>query len=329
MDLLVDKKQEYTTTLVNILTPLLNEGITSIYLSASQNKNEELKTFQLLLKEIPKWNQEMINEETVRIIKECNCDWLGDLVKAVVKSNVVILASNDNSSFKYITSDVYNNVKLSDFIHKCYIECAKEIYDNPILFYDKLDSLEIKRNQREVKKIIKDAIIEAIRKLLPVQLILKEYLGHDYKAETDHNIDRKLSDADTHNVQQLVSKDLRDGLGGPAEIDLNIKNTPDSPNEKDIVSSTVKLLQALKQDDILQKSEKKGGSKSEKKKDTEKAKDTEKDKDKDKNKNDKKNNESESAYYVNDNGNYEAVFSNTKNVNNVKRDTYISKISKL
>jgi len=134
MDLLVDKKQEYTTTLVNILTPLLNEGITSIYLSASQNKNEELKTFQLLLKEIPKWNQEMINEETVRIIKECNCDWLGDLVKAVVKSNVVILASNDNSSFKYITSDVYNNVKLSDFIHKCYIECAKEIYDNPILF---------------------------------------------------------------------------------------------------------------------------------------------------------------------------------------------------
>jgi hypothetical protein len=57
----------HTNQLVNILTPCLFEGIFSIYSDAtSVSKNEDmiLINFQNLLKNVPKWNQNIITDET-------------------------------------------------------------------------------------------------------------------------------------------------------------------------------------------------------------------------------------------------------------------------
>jgi len=85
---LVETKKEYTIHLINSLTPLIYEGIASIYDDTKNNatEGEELKLFQSLLRKIPSWNNHLIEQETNRIIKlSQKDDIIEDLIKAVIK----------------------------------------------------------------------------------------------------------------------------------------------------------------------------------------------------------------------------------------------------
>ena len=139
MNYLVEIKNEYTITLVNILTPLIYQGIDSIYKDSKKisNNDNTLKNFQIFLRAVPKWNNDLIENETNRILSNCRCaDWINDLIKAVIKSNIIILTNN--SSFKKssnIDASYYEEININNFIHKIYIECAREIWNNPYLFF--------------------------------------------------------------------------------------------------------------------------------------------------------------------------------------------------
>jgi hypothetical protein len=178
MNYLVEIKNEYTTQLINIITPLINEGIQSIYddsLKVSR-ENEELKVFQNFLKKIPKWNTHIILNETKRILIESNNrDLLLKLLNAVIKSNINILSNTLSEKNKVI---IPKTITFELFIHNVYIETAKLIYNNPYLYFHKYSSFDIKKHQRESIENIKLAIHEAIRKLLPLKSILNEYLDN-------------------------------------------------------------------------------------------------------------------------------------------------------
>mgnify|MGYP001172089087 CR=1 FL=1 len=100
MSCIVETKKEFTIQLVNILSPLIYEGINSIYSEAkkiSKKNNTILKTFQSFLKRIPKWENDMIEQETVRIITSLDTTFdIVNLLKAIVKSNIQILTNNNN-----------------------------------------------------------------------------------------------------------------------------------------------------------------------------------------------------------------------------------------
>ena len=87
--ILVDAKTEYTNQLVNIISPNIFIGIKNIYNVCNQqfNGSDVLYEFQLLLSEIPKWNQEIINKEYETLIEVSHCDWLEDLLTAVFVSH--------------------------------------------------------------------------------------------------------------------------------------------------------------------------------------------------------------------------------------------------
>ena len=96
MNYLVETKTEYTIQLVNIITPFLYEGFKSIYSEAKKlsKVGEELKVFQTFLRRIPSWTEEVIKAETKRIMTDSNCnDILEDLLRAVIKSNIMILTN--------------------------------------------------------------------------------------------------------------------------------------------------------------------------------------------------------------------------------------------
>jgi hypothetical protein len=93
---LVETKKEYTTHLIQILSPLMYEGINSIYDDANKSSNESdtLKIFQTLLRKVPSWSEYLIDRETNRILKISNKgDIIEDLIKAVIKSNIMILTN--------------------------------------------------------------------------------------------------------------------------------------------------------------------------------------------------------------------------------------------
>jgi hypothetical protein len=213
LNFLVETKNEYTIHLVNILTPLIFEGIQSIYIEALNISNTDnvLKIFQSFLKRIPKWNNELINKEASRITNSTQSyGWLNDLVKATIKANLVILIYNPTVKTQTkIDNSFYQNINITDFIHKVYCECARELWNNPDLLFHNYPPLEIKRNQRKCLSIIKDCIREAIRKLIPVRHILKIYLGEDIELNNvNDEFEKVLTDAEEKNLPKMIKKDL-------------------------------------------------------------------------------------------------------------------------
>lgn len=210
MNFLVETKNEYTIQLVNILTPHIFEGFESIYLESRKiikkgEENKLLKAFQQFIKRIPSWNANLIETETKRIETASQCDFIDNLLKAVIKANIILLTNNNIK--KEDIDEKYLDIPLSKFIHKCYVECARQFYTSPYLFYHDIKPIDKKRNQRDCNEIIKSSIKEAIRKMLPVQHILNKYLGEEIKIGSQE-VDKPLSNIDSDNLRQMVNKEL-------------------------------------------------------------------------------------------------------------------------
>ena len=213
LNFLVETKNEYTTHLINILTPLVFGGVMSVYNDSFKTSNGDdiLKVFQTYLKQIPKWNQSIIERETDRIVNSSQSyGWINDLIKATLKSNLMILMYNPTCKKQNKVDPLYyQHIKTTDFIHKVYIECAREFYNNPYLFIHTYPPLEIKRNQRDCLLIIKDCIREAVRKLLPVKHILQMYLGEEVDLNcANQNFDKVMSEGEEKNLEKMIQKDL-------------------------------------------------------------------------------------------------------------------------
>ena len=196
LSILVEARTEYTKQLITILAPLIYEGIKSVHTDAkrvTESSNENtLRMFQELLRKIPKWNQDVIDDECNRIINKSKCDWLSGLITAIFIANTKVLTSvrsaENNKKIKLTVP------KTAHFIHKCYVEVAREIYKNPYLFESKTNNFEKQRNMRDTLEIINSSIIEAIRKSLPFQEILKEYLCN--QDDDEGSEDEELSDSE-------------------------------------------------------------------------------------------------------------------------------------
>jgi hypothetical protein len=186
---LVDAKNEYTKLLTSYLTPCITEGFISLYDDAKNEKEEkrndsryddysEIQIFQDFIKKIPKWNQDIIDKESDRIIQRSKCDWLERLLYGVFVSNAKVLSivriqpkKDDKMKLKI--------PKLRNFVHKCYVECGRELYKVAYLFDDEdITSIEKQKNVRDINSIVRDGVVEAVRRLLPIQDILKDCIGN-------------------------------------------------------------------------------------------------------------------------------------------------------
>lgn len=128
-----------------------------------------------------------------------------------MKSNIVLLTfSTSKKKSDIVESKFHEKVNPKDFIHKCYIECARIIYDSPELFWHQYPTIEIKRNQREICELIGKAIREAIRKTLPIKPIIQEYLENDYHSEEDQQ-GHHMSDSQYMAVKEMVKRDIHGG----------------------------------------------------------------------------------------------------------------------
>lgn len=180
--LFLEIKEEYTEHLIDTLTPFIYEGLNSIYQEAvksaddANSKDKTLLIFQKFLLAVNGWNQIRIEKETTRIKQLSNtADYLDDLVRAVMKTNIILLTYSNTIS-NMIGQTFYNTINTATFIHRCYTECAKDAHNNPYLFYHDITPMDLKRNQIIIQQNIRNGVIRAIRKMLPISMILKEYL---------------------------------------------------------------------------------------------------------------------------------------------------------
>jgi hypothetical protein len=167
-------KETYTDQLKIHLVPLIHEGFISLYEDAKMKEESEgghsiIKQFQVYLKDIPNWNQSILEEETRRILNKV--DFLMELVTAVFVSHVKILASvklsgnNRNIRIKIPTSDI--------LIHTIYTNAAEMFYYDPIIFVKHLS----RENYERIRTLIRTSIDDTINSMIPIESILKEYLS--------------------------------------------------------------------------------------------------------------------------------------------------------
>lgn len=243
LNVLAEAKQEYTIQLINLLYSQIYIGLKSIYDAArnyceKSNDKNVLKKFQQLLSYIPKWNTDRINDEYNRIMKASDCDWIEDLITAVFVSHTKVLTSIKvkNKNKKPIELNVPNGPY---FIHKCYIESARNFWKKPYLFCHTFSNIELQRNLSDAENLIKESIHETVRKQLPVKHILKEYLGNDFTDDdTEPDISSEMTTSMKDNLRKLVKHEIEQSLSKKS-----IGDTTDT-------HSIVKLEELSNQDDI-------------------------------------------------------------------------------
>ena len=226
---LSEAKNEYSANLVNILTPLIIQGLQSIFKEACnlcQSNDEDSKylmTFQNFLTRVPKWNQEIINNETKRIIQQSKCSYLEDLLTCVHITQLKVLTSiRVATKQKKIDIDI---PKLTDFIHKVYIKCARKCYSNVYLFETDVAPLTQQKNLRECETICKECILNTVRESMPVEKILRAYIDETTEEEIveEEVVEPVKENEDTSgNMQDTIS----------AEVQEEIKKAADAIKEK-------------------------------------------------------------------------------------------------
>jgi Family of unknown function (DUF5764) len=185
-----EARNEWCSRLVSIFSPLVIEGIRSIFNESwkmcadTDELNKYLMTFQNLLSRVPKWNSIIIEEERKRIIERSGCNYLEDLITCVHIIQLKVLTSiRVGNKQKKIDISI---PKLDSFIHKVYIHSARKVYSNVYLFEKNISPLQIQKNGRELECIIQECILTTIRESIPTEEIIRAYM--DESVEQDEEV---------------------------------------------------------------------------------------------------------------------------------------------
>ncbi len=184
-----ESRNEWCSRLVSIFTPLVIEGIRSIFNESwkmcidNDEASKYLMTFQNLLSRVPKWNNIIIEEERKRIIDRSGCGYLEDLITCVhiIQLKVLTCIRVGNKQKKIDISIP----KLDVFIHKVYIHVARKVYMNVYLFEKNISPLQIQKNQRELESIIQECILMTIRESIPTEAIIRAYMDESVEQEEE------------------------------------------------------------------------------------------------------------------------------------------------
>jgi hypothetical protein len=201
--------------LIAIFTPLVNEGIRSIFNEAwkicldNDEANKYLMTFQNLLSRIPKWNSVIVEEERKRVIERSGCNYLDDLITCVhiIQLKVLTCIRVGNKQKKIDISIP----KLDTFIHKVYINVARKIYSNVYLFEKNINPLQMQKNNREFEVIIQECILMAIRESIPTESIIRAYMDESVEQEEEvfiENIQEAAPEEPTPAAEPIVADDV-------------------------------------------------------------------------------------------------------------------------
>ena len=233
-----EARNEWCSRLVSIFTPLVVEGVKSIFNEAwklcveTDEVNKYLMTFQNLLSRIPKWNSIIVEEERKRIVERSGCNYLEDLITCVHIIQLKVLTSiRVGNKQKKIDIAI---PKLDAFIHKVYIHVARKVYSNVYLFEKNILPLSIQKNMRELEMMVQECILTAIRESIPTEDIIRAYMDESTEHEEEviiENMDEPVLDTSTPDSAEASTPDSAEALAEDSiqETVLGIRDLNDEP----------------------------------------------------------------------------------------------------
>ena len=216
-------KNEWTARLINKISPAIIHGVRSIFDEAyrvcmeSDGDDQYLVAFQTYLARVPHWNKSIIEDERKRVIEVSNCDYLEDLITCVhviqLKALTCVRASNEQRRVEIDVPDV------DTFIHRTYINLARQLYSNIYLFEKNVPSLVQQRNNRELEHIVMESILRTVRDSVPVEAILRAYID-----ETECEVEERVA-VDEKEVETAECGSAFDGSTKPPLSETHVLPT--------------------------------------------------------------------------------------------------------
>lgn len=228
-----EAKQEYTKQLSLFLVPTFHKFFMTLLNQAQTeetNPKRHLWKFQEFLSQVPEWNIDKVQRETSRIVTETHCDYLEELVTAVFIAHTKVLTAirigNKNKKVQITIP------KLEHFIHRSLSECSRLLWSSAYLFANDTSPVERQKNHRQIEGLLHDGVASAIRGLLPVKNILKDYLAEPEADEEDEDEKDEKEDKE--------EKDEDKALKNEKEKD-NEKSEKEAEPHQTVASETVEL----------------------------------------------------------------------------------------
>ncbi len=210
-----EAKTEYTRQLSQHVVPALQIYFLDLLKLAKEKDPDSKKilwNFQTLIQEIPDWNQDKVIRETDKIQKDSNCDYLEELLTAVFIAHTKVL-----SAIRLSTKQKKMQItvpKMDHFLHRCLREVGRLIWGNAFLYAEQGSSIDRQKNMRQADQLIQEGILQAIRSMLPVKTILKEYLAgdddeDDTKEEEEEEKDEKEDKEDKEEEAIKLTEEVK------------------------------------------------------------------------------------------------------------------------
>jgi hypothetical protein len=185
-----------------------------------------MMAFQTYCAEVPRWNQDIIDEHVNKILDGCRCDYVEELVTAVFIAHTKMLTAvrmNNKQKKLQITLP-----KLDHFLHRVFVECARALWKAPFLLSNELSSIERQKNILQLESMFSESMSNAVRSLLPVKSILREYLeegdedGKEEGKEISKEETKESADAPT-TIEELDEKETTAESIEPVEESVNVE----------------------------------------------------------------------------------------------------------
>jgi len=262
-----ESRNEWCSRLVSIFSPLVVEGVKSIFNESwklcldNDETNKYLMTFQNLLSRVPKWNNEIIEEERKRIIERSGCNYLEDLITCVhvIQLKVLTCIRVGNKQKKIDISIP----KLDSFIHKVYINTARKVYSNVYLFEKNISPMQTQKNNRELEVIVQECILTAIRDSIPTESIIRAYMDESIEHEEevfienieDPDAEKEVKEEEKPNGTTVENEELPPVVPSIKNVDDEIVTTRLTFNNMDTVMDTNNIKKEIEAPKSLERLE--------------------------------------------------------------------------
>lgn len=186
-----EARNEYLKQLATWIVPPLVEFFRRQFSEiAAKEGKKAMPHFQSWCSEIPRWNQDVIDTNIATILDSCRCDYIEELMTAVFIAHTKMLtAIRVSSKQKKLQITL---PKLDHFLHRIFVECARAFWKAPFLFLDSVSPIEMQKNVLQAEVMCTEALSSAVRSLLPIKSILRDYLEEDEpEPEPERTKDRK------------------------------------------------------------------------------------------------------------------------------------------
>lgn len=194
------------------------------YFTRTYNKSKSDKECRKRLSEIPQWDSKRVKAHAKKFV-----DLFPEIetyYKFCYAANLMLMSSIVQKS--EASEDIEVEVPaFSDFVHKCYIECARSVYGHVGCLSEDMDDHERLAVKRELYVAYGNAIATALRLLIPLDKLITLETGENFEdidvlsasesEESEDDEQDEQDDEDDEDEQDNDSSDSSDSSSSESE----------------------------------------------------------------------------------------------------------------